>query len=293
MSDAGRDADADPRLDGDAVRTVRNDGLGPVHLVGVVHDHPASAYRAQATVEAHDPDALALEVAPVALPYFVRRAASPDERPTFGGEFSAAIDAADGARVVGIDAPNRRFVAALLRRCAGGEHSPATVKRVLRGTATVTREALACRLAAAVDERTSFDVDVGERVEHDADPADDPATQAADEARQVAQVERVLAALERPPAVRLRDETREACMARELHALRAEGSVVAVVGRGHLDAVAGRLEASAADASAAVEATAVDRAPVGASDDRSVGGVGATAAAVGLFVALARRASDA
>lgn len=270
----GPAAESDPRLDGQHVRTVGTDGAAPVHLVGVVHDHPASAYRARATVESVDPDVVALEVAPVALPFFAD--ADDAERVAFGDEFRAAAAAASEARVVGIDAPNARFLAALARRCVADGVSASTARRLLRGTASVTREALACRLAATVSARTSFDVDVGERVDHDCDPTDDPATQAADEASQVAGVETVLSALERPASVRVRDEVREACMARKLHALRREGPVVAVVGRGHLEALVEELDERAATTPLADA------------------GSGADGSAVrGLLRAVGRRASDA
>lgn len=270
----GATAESDPRLGGEFVRTVASEGAAPVHLVGVVHDHPASAYRARAAVESVDPDVVALEVAPVAVPYFAGSAGA--DRAAFGDEFSAAASAAGDARVVGIDAPNARFLAALARRCVADGVSAATVRRLLRGTVSVTREALACRLAATVTARTSFTVDVGERVDHDCDPSDDPATQAADEARQVGRVETVLSALERPESVQLRDETREACMARKLDALRREGPVVAVVGRGHLEALVERLEERAATAPVADAPSEADGSPFR-----------------GLLRAVGRRASDA
>lgn len=235
---------SDPRLNGAFERTVDGDGVGAVHLVGVVHDHPASAFRARSAVEARSPDVLALEIAPLALPLF-EAYADGDRDPTGGtDEFTAAIRAASGARVVGIDAPSRRFVGTLARKCLAEAVPLATVKSVLRGLAAVSREATACRLAAAVTANTFATVAVGDRVRHECTPADDPVTQADDERRQVERVREVLSVLDRPPAVRVRDEVREECMTRALDDLRREGDVVAVVGLHHLDPVAGALQAS-------------------------------------------------
>lgn len=233
----------DPRCNEEFVETVDAGRGAPIHLVGVVHDHPASAHRARTIVESHRVDVLALELSPIALPLFEAYADDPSKPPGLGGEFSAAVRAAGDAEVVGIDGPNRRFLTTLVRAFATGTHSASTVRRVLRGIATVTRQAAACRLAASVTRRTSLTVEVGERVTHECDRTDTPEAQAADEAAQVRRAESVLAALARPPAVRLRDETREESMARALDDLCEEGEVVAVVGVGHLDAVAERLRA--------------------------------------------------
>jgi pheromone shutdown protein TraB len=232
----------DPRLDEEYVREFAGEeGEGDVVLVGVVHDHPSSTYRVRSTVESLRPDVLALEVSPIALPMFQAYAEDGHTPPRFGGEMSAAVQASEDAEVVGIDGPSRQFVVALLRRCISDRPSPATARKVLGGLATVTRQALACRAAATVASLTSLRVGVDEPVEHNCSPTDDPAAQADDEARQVAQVQNCLSLLDRPAWMAVRDDTREACMARNLRALRQEGDVVAVVGIGHLDALAGEL----------------------------------------------------
>ena len=66
----GLDLD-DPRLN-DAYLRVCPGGPeeGTVVLVGVVHDHPSSQYRAQRVLEAVEPTTLALELPPLALPLF-------------------------------------------------------------------------------------------------------------------------------------------------------------------------------------------------------------------------------
>lgn len=237
----------DPRLSGEFERTVERDGVGTVHLVGVVHDHPASAFRARSAVEVRSPAVLALEIAPLALPLF--EAYADGARDPTGGtdEFTTAIRAAADARVVGIDAPSRRFVGTLARKCLAETLPLSTVRSVLRGLAAVSREATTCRLAAAVTANTLATVAVGEPVAHDCTPADDPETQAADEARQVERVRNVLSVLDRPPAVRVRDEVREECMSRALDDLRREGDVVAVVGLHHLDPVADALHVSSGE----------------------------------------------
>lgn len=240
MTDDRPGAD-DPRLDEEYVRVIAGDDAGDVVLVGVVHDHPASAYRVGSVVESRRPAVLALEVSPIALPMFQAYADDAETPPRSGGELSAAIQAADDARVVGIDGPSRRFATSLVRRLVDERPSQDTFRRVLDGLASVTKQALACRIAGAVAARTSFRVAVDDPVDHDCSPTDAPEVQARDESKQVRRVQHTLSVLDRPDWIRVRDETREACMAGRLTDLRAEGDVVAVVGMGHLDAVAEHL----------------------------------------------------
>lgn len=235
----------DPRLKSRYVRHLlpARTNAAPITLVGVVHDHPASVHRVRSIVESESPAALALEIPPIAFPLFEEYAADERTPPAFGGEVSAAIQAAD-CRAVGIDGPSRRFFRTLLETCWHERPSPSTLRRLLAGVASVCEHALRCRLAATVARRADVRVEVDDPVIHDCDHADDPATQAEHEARQVRTSTTLLRAL-CAPHDDLRDRTREACMADELRRLRdgSDGPVVAVVGIGHLDALEERLAA--------------------------------------------------
>ncbi|MFC7081645.1 hypothetical protein [Halorussus caseinilyticus] len=52
-----------------------------VTLVGVVHDHPASVHRARAVVRERDPEVVALEAPPLAVPSTRPTPATPGPRP--------------------------------------------------------------------------------------------------------------------------------------------------------------------------------------------------------------------
>jgi pheromone shutdown protein TraB len=243
MTDGDRtdDHSPDPRTTGAHVRTLRGrDGAGTVTLVGVVHDHPASVYRAAHVVADADPAVLALEVPPLAVPLYEQYAADERTPPAFGGEMSGAVQAARTDRVVGIDGPSLGFLGRLARTMLRERASATTVRQVARGVAAVGRTALACRAAATLATLTSLRVEVDTPVPY-GDVPDDPARQAADEREHIDRTHSVLAVLTPPRAVRFRDETREAHMAERLSALCPEGDVVAVVGHGHLDPVAERL----------------------------------------------------
>lgn len=236
------DPGADPRVTGEHLRTLSGpDGTGTVTLVGVVHDHPASVYRVGEVVSTLDPAVLALEVPPLAVPLYEQYAADERTPPAFGGEMSAAVQAAATDEVVGVDGPTLGFLGRLARTMLRERASATTVRQVARGVAAVGRTALACRAAATLATRTSLRVEVDTPVPYEGVPTDDPAAQAADEREHVEQTHSVLNTLSPPHAVRFRDETREAHMAERLEALRKQGDVVAVVGYGHLDPVAERL----------------------------------------------------
>lgn len=221
---------------------------GSVTLVGVVHDHPASKHRVRSVLEAVDPDALALELPPIAVPLFEQYADVERSPPTFGGEMSTAIQtvarnsgSASADRVVGIDGPTPGFVTRLFRTLRREEASLSTIRGVLDGLRSVTKHAVVCRAAATIARRTSLRIEVDSPVDHDADWHDDPERQAADEQAQVDRAEAVLDAFEPSRASRFRDATREAHMADRLAELRGDGDVVAVVGIDHLDGVASKL----------------------------------------------------
>jgi len=232
-------ASADPRLRSECLRRVT--GEDSVVLVGVLHDHPASLYRVQAIVESEDPDLLALELPPLAVPL----AAQPWRRPLvvglLGGEMSAAIQAAATDRVVGIDGPTPSFFRQLARRLVRERASASTALQTLRSAVSITKDAVACRVAAAVTANSRFEVGVGTSTGYETGWSDDPSTQAEDEHSQITRANAVLSAFEQPPSAHYRTTTRERHMAERLRASSTDGDVVAVVGMGHLDAVAGRL----------------------------------------------------
>jgi len=121
----------DPRLTGEHVRSVASTA-GTVTLVGVVHDHPASVYRVRRVLEAREPDVLALELPPISLSLFEAYARDVRTPPVFGGEMSAAIQAADTDEVVGIDGPTMAFTLALARTLVRERASQSTVRSVIR-----------------------------------------------------------------------------------------------------------------------------------------------------------------
>lgn len=232
------DSRADPGLASEYQTTLAG---GAVTLVGVVHDHPASVERVSDAVERCSPDVLALELPPLAVGLYEAHAARGTDPLAFGGEMSAAIRVAETDRVVGIDGPSLRFCRELAGRFARDRPSVGTVGRSLRGVASVTRTALACRGAAAVARRTPLAPTVGSRTEYDVSPADPPERQAEHERRQAEAATAVLDAFEKSAASRIRSETREAHMAERLRAISRTGEVVAVVGLGHFGPLCDRL----------------------------------------------------
>jgi pheromone shutdown protein TraB len=219
---------------------VRSDD-GDVVLVGTVHDHPASAYRARAVVGREAPTILAVEAPPLAVPLFEHHAATERTPPAFGGEMSAAIQAADTDRVVGIDGPTVSFLGRLVGRLWRERASLGTVRATGTALSAATRAAVTARLAATLVTLTTLRIAVDTPTAYDTAPDDDPERQAADERDRVRTATTMLSAFEPPPAAAVRTGTREQYMADRLAALRADGDVVAIVGMAHLDAVAARL----------------------------------------------------
>lgn len=234
--------DADPRLTDEYVRTVSGgEETGDVVLTGVVHDHPASAYRTKTLIEALDPDVLALELPPMAVPLFGRYADDSRTPPAFGGEMSTAIQATGTDHVVGIDGPSIGFTACLVRTLYRERAGLDTLRRVSRSLRSITGRAVLCRLAATMAGVTGLRLEVDDPVSHDVRWSDDPSSQAADEREQVRRARAVTAVFGRTDAVRLREGAREEHMADRLCSLRRAGDVVAVVGIDHLDSLAERL----------------------------------------------------
>ncbi|WP_415383571.1 hypothetical protein [Halosimplex sp. TS25] len=232
----------DPRMESDYVETYSvADGDGSVTLVGVVHDHPSSVYRVRRVVERERPAVLAVELPPLAVPLYETYASDQETPPPFGGEMSAAIQAAETDHVVGIDGPSTAFCRRLARTLVAERASLETAVRSVRGVASVGKTALACRTAAALTNRTGLRIAVGDPTSHEVTRTDPPRQQADDEGRQIRTATAVLDALESPPASRVRSETREAHMADRLRDLCARGDVVAVVGLGHFEPIRDRL----------------------------------------------------
>ncbi|WP_255170642.1 hypothetical protein [Natrononativus amylolyticus] len=224
----------DPRITDQFCRRVVDDGA--VTLLGVVHDHPASIARVELVLEAASPDVLALELPPAAIPLYRMYARDPSPAPRFGGEMAAAIRAADGVDLRGIDAPSWSFLRQLVHRLVGERVAPSTARRVLSSVGSATRTAVTCRLAATLTHATSMTVAYDDPIEYDCDHTDSPERQAAHEQAHVAGVQALLGGAD-ASAVAYRDETRERCMIDRLEAARRQGSVVAVVGVDHLEAI--------------------------------------------------------
>ncbi|ELY47584.1 hypothetical protein [Natronorubrum sulfidifaciens] len=237
----------DPRITPQFVRRVTGP-TGEYLLLGVVHDHPASVARVERVLESVDPDLLALELPAAALPLYraYAREATAETPPRFGGEMSAAINAAPEATTVGIDAPNWSFVRRLVMRLLADRVSTTTARRVISSLSGATREALTCRLAATLTHATSMTVACDDPIEYDCTHDESPAEQAAHERAHVTSVQALLGSLETTDsALAYRDETREQCMLERLEELRAttDGAVVAVVGVDHLETLATALSA--------------------------------------------------
>ncbi|WP_265108890.1 hypothetical protein [Halosolutus halophilus] len=215
-------------------------GSTDFHLVGVVHDHPASVARVEHVLDAVDPDVLALELPPAALPLYRAYARDGDgdgDPPRFGGEMSAAIRAAD-AEVVGIDAPNWSFLRRLVTRLVADRVPASTARRVISNVGGATRSALTCRIAATLTHATSMTVACDDPIEYECTHTDPPAEQAAHERSHVAGVQALLGSVDTDgSALAYRDETRERCMVDRLEDVRSIGEIVAVVGVDHLETI--------------------------------------------------------
>ncbi len=234
------DCETDPRLPAEQRRTISG-ANGTITLVGVVHDHPASRYRASQVVGDRDPAVLALELPPLAVSLFVQYARDDRSPPVFGGEMSAAIQAANTDRIVGIDGPTPKFVGRLAKTLYRTDASRETTRRVFSGVFSATRQAVTCKVASVLASTTSIRLEVDTPTTYETDWTDPPEQQAADERRQLRRARSVLDVFESSRATELRDETREAHMADNLEHLSHEGDVVAIVGQDHLDPIASRL----------------------------------------------------
>lgn len=208
--------------------------LPDLTLVGVVHDHPASIARVKTVLCESNPETLALELPPLALPLY-RSHATTEELPSAGGEMSAAIRASE-APVVGIDGPSRAFARAFYEYTSRERLDRQTLDRLYSGVRTASKRALRCRLAATATGRR-LGIEAGRSFTYDCHPDAGIEELAADERSHVSAARSIT--LFSPPHVAHRDAIREDCMAAALGELR--GPIVAVVGIGHLDGLVSRL----------------------------------------------------
>jgi len=216
------------------VETIAGDrDSGSTTLVGVVHDHPASISRVRRVVEAKDPDVLALELPPLAVPLYEAHATGSESPPALGGEFSAAIQSATTDDIVGIDGPSRGFARTLLWRLIEERAPPAVAGQSLRSLLSATRTAITCRAAAWLTQKTSLRVGVGSATPHEASWMDSPDERVTDERHKIRSTIAVLDAFEPPASSQYRSSTRERHMSDRLSEVRQRGNVVAVVGAGH------------------------------------------------------------
>lgn len=236
------ESDPDPRLTDEHVREVELRGAR-ITAVGVVHDHPASAHRAREVVSRCDPATLALELPPLAVPLFREYARDSRTPPAFGGEMSAAIQATETARIVGIDGPSRSFIRLLVRTLRREGATSDTVRDVIEAMGVATKTAVTSWAAGLLARATSLRLEVGEPWTYAVDRTDDPTAQAADEREHLDRAWALSSSLIPPAAKRIRDEVREEHMADRLREAAGDGDVVAVVGRDHLDAVVDELTA--------------------------------------------------
>lgn len=237
------DIDSDPRITGEYVRHVSSES-GTVTLVGVVHDHPASIYRVRQVITELDPGVLALELPPISIPLFKQYANTDRCPPVFGGEMSAAIQAAATDTTVGIDGPTGGFFHRLGRTLLRERPSLQVVRNVISDAVNATKHAVICRAAATVGARTSIRLEVDSPISYDSDWTDEPNDQASDEQKQVRRSQsfmNVFRTASRSQASRLESDAREEAMAAHLLELREEGDTVAVVGIDHLDSIVEQL----------------------------------------------------
>lgn len=228
----------DPRIDSRFLRCVPGaDGSGSVLLVGVVHDHPASVYRAARLTDVLNPAVLAVELPPLAVSLFGLYADDRYVPPRLGGEMSAGIQAAGNARVVGIDAPNGPYFGELARILWADWPGVDVVRTLLRDVFSGGAQAVACRLGALLGSVTPLRPRVYTHIEYDSSMLDEPTEQAAHESSHVTRRQSFLRAVEIPPAIRIVDTARERSMIARLSELRTTGDVVAIVGIEHLEGV--------------------------------------------------------
>lgn len=234
-------ASDDPRLDETYLRCIpETAGLKPVLLVGVVHDHPASIARVVSVLETFDPDTLAVELPPLAMPLFRQYADDEHHPPRLGGEMSAAIQATDAASI-GVDAPTMTYLSRLLQTVRRERPPRSVLGRLVTDLGSMAKQALATRFASAIVRRTPFRLRVYDPIEHGSSLLDPPRRQADHERSFLSQRAALFGAIHPPEATSIIDDAREQSMSALLDRARADGAVVAVLGMEHLDPVEAEL----------------------------------------------------
>ena len=223
----------DPRLGGQYVRLI-DATPEPVVLLGVVHDHPASVYRARRTVAALDPDVVALESPDAVTPVFEKRAREDDPA---GGEMTAAVAAAGDADVVGVDAPGKGTLRSLATVLADERPDASAAAGSLQNLVRIGTHAARTRLQAAGVPTRWLGGEFDHSQEYDCSPDDPAGEQAAHESTRLERSTSLLRAFDPPAAMRVLDAIRERQMGRRIASLAADDVVVAVVGFSHLDGV--------------------------------------------------------
>lgn len=230
----------DPRLTAEFLRTLpATDDLGWVAVVGVVHDHPASVYRAGRLVELLQPATLAVELPAAAIPLF--ESLGSEEADHLGGEMSEALSRARGKKV-GIDAPSLLYAVRLFAYLRAERVPPIVYWRVLEDLARSAAQATWTLVVALVAALTGRRFEAYSPIEHESTRQDTPAEQASAEREHLATRRAFLDAIAVPRRTRIIDTVRERVMTEQIADLRRDGTVMAVVGFEHLDPIAQRLE---------------------------------------------------
>jgi hypothetical protein len=213
-------------------------------IVGTVHDHPASAYRTRTVVSHVDPDFVAIEIPPVAVPLFEKTAESDHPPlPVGGSEMSAALAGNTGGNAVGLDSFGTSFFGHFLSEAYRTDTvSPADTWRALGAVRRVQKEAVLCRASAKTGRLRGWIENALVSFEYDVTADDPPLDQARDEQEHVSKNRSLLEAVDRPASEELLDSARERNMSAQLSSLRRAGTVVAVVGFDHHEPITKRLD---------------------------------------------------
>ena len=224
----------DPRIDERYIRCIDpTDNLGAVLLLGVVHDHPASEYRVRRVLEHLQPDILALELPPLAVSLFSLYADDPEVPPQLGGEMSTAIQGSD-ADVIGIDAPNWRYLKLLFNRWRTGSVGSDVGRPLLRDIVRSSVHSIVTLIGAYIGSITPYRLRLYSPIRYEISPFDPAEDQAHHEGSHIEKREAFLNAIEMPPVINIIDELREEAMIDRLNELRRTGTLVGVIGMEHL-----------------------------------------------------------